>query len=62
MILFFFFEYDEKGNEKFLLIGEYPYNVFKDKYKYKKVVLILKYIIDLRLDGALNLIKYIQEI
>ena len=29
-----FFEYDEKGNEQFLLIGEYPYNVFKDKYKY----------------------------
>ena len=42
-----------------IIIGEYPYNVFKDKYKYKEGSANIKI---LRLDGALNLIKYIQEI
>ena len=31
-----FFEYDEKGNEKFLLLGEYTDIIFKNKYAYKE--------------------------
>ena len=31
-----FFDYDENGNEKFLLLGEYPEIIFKNKYIYKE--------------------------
>ena len=31
-----FFDYDESGNEKFLLLGEYPEMVFKNKYIFKE--------------------------
>ena len=31
-----FFEYDEFGNEKFLLLGEYPEMIFKNKYIFKE--------------------------
>ena len=31
-----FFDYDESGNEKFLLLGEYPEMIFKNKYIFKE--------------------------
>ena len=34
--LIIFIEYDENGNEKFLLIGEYPEMLYKNQYIFKK--------------------------